>query len=157
MKTNQHRRVIAGVDIIAEAERLIRLKEFRDTFVETRTGKTGKPRRYYVLPEIVVRQSQTKDDCSGRCTPSQRRIVMTLSKDADAAEVCILLLHELCHFGCGDGKVHAHNAAYKSLLAKAAYEAYGVDACPDQSCCALDYEILGLLRERSRRVAKAMK
>ena len=104
----------AGVDCRAEARVLAML-------FPTLRARGG-------VAKLVVRRSKVRKrgESSGHAYWNARRIVVTLVGDADRAEVCALLAHEVAHLAAGY-RDH-HNATWVSLFREAVARGYGVDA-----------------------------
>lgn len=107
------RRIIAGFDVDAEADRIWNLPVFKEN------------RRSMSRPPIEIRRSARKLHSSGHSSYSGRRIVITVGRDQ--AEALGVLLHELVHPIAGPGKRGEHfhhHARFWSLNERAAREAW---------------------------------
>ncbi len=108
--------LVAGVDLRRELERLRALPVFAGGPLAARA------------PELKVRRSATHPVRLGFAVPSQWRLSVTAYPEARAGDVLETLLHELVHLHVGRGTgAHAwHGREFKSTLATAMAEAYGV-------------------------------
>ncbi len=108
--------LVAGVDLRRELERLRALPVFAGGPL---TAKA---------PELKVRRSRTHPVRLGFAVPSQWRLSVTAYPQARAGDVLETLLHELVHLHVGRGTgAHAwHGREFKSTLAIAMAQAYGI-------------------------------
>jgi hypothetical protein len=115
--------VVAGIALDEEMDRLCVLPVFAD-------GPLAKRR-----PELKVRRARSRPNRLGFAVPSQFRLSVTAYPGIRPGDVLETLLHELVHLHVGRAKeAHAwHGPTFKRTLARAMWEAYGVDIRPPRS------------------------
>lgn len=81
-------------------------------------------------PELKVRRARKRPNRLGFAVPSQFRLSVTAYPGVRAGDVLETLTHELVHLHVGRGKeAHAwHGRTFKTVLARAMAEAYGIVA-----------------------------
>jgi len=109
--------LVAGVPLDREMDRLRGLDVFA-------AGPLAQRR-----PELRVRRSRRRPNRLGFAVPTQFRLSVTAYPDIGPGDVLETLLHELTHLHVGRApEAHAwHGPTFKRTLARAMYEAYGVD------------------------------
>lgn len=107
---------VAGVDLLAEMERLRRLAVF--------AGGPLAERR----PELKVRRARRRPHRLGFAVPGEWRLSVTDYPGIRPGDALETLLHELCHLHVGRGRgAHAwHGREFKQALERAMAEAYGL-------------------------------
>jgi hypothetical protein len=112
--------VVAGIALDQEMERLRALDVFAEGPLAART------------PELKVRRAGTRPNRLGFAVPSQFRLSVTAYPGIRPGDVLETLLHELTHLHVGRAaEAHAwHGRTFKTTLARAMEEAYGIVASP---------------------------
>jgi hypothetical protein len=112
--------LVAGVALDQEMERLRALPVFADGPLVTRR------------PELKVRRAQRRPIRLGFAVPTQFRLSVTAYPGIRPGDVFETLLHELTHLHVGRAaEPHAwHGRTFKTTLARAMAEAYGIDPPP---------------------------
>ncbi|MGH2938101.1 MAG: SprT-like domain-containing protein [Solirubrobacterales bacterium] len=114
---------VAGVQLDEELERLRGLPVFAG-------GSLTKKR-----PELKVRRASTRPNRVGFAVPTEHRLQVTAYPGIRPGDVQETLLHELVHLHVGRAReAHTwHGRTFKSTLARAMEEAYGVRGVPTRS------------------------
>ena len=117
--------VVAGIALDEEMERLRCLETFA-------TGPL--PAR---APELKVRRSSSRPNRLGFAVPGEFRLSVTAYLGIRPGDVLETLLHELTHLHVGRAaEAHAwHGRTFKTTLASAMAEAYGVVTLQQSSTC----------------------
>ena len=107
---------VAGIALDRELERLRALDAFASGPLATRR------------PELKVRRARRRPNRLGFAVPSEFRLSVTAYPGIRPGDVLETLLHELTHLHVGRAReAHAwHGRTFKSTLARAMAEAYGV-------------------------------
>jgi hypothetical protein len=115
--------VVAGVALDREMERLRALAAFADGPLAVRK------------PELKVRRASKRPNRLGFAVPSEFRLSVTAYPGVRPGDVLETLLHELTHLHVGRAaEAHAwHGRTFKTTLARAMEEAYGIAAPPPSS------------------------
>lgn len=115
--------VVAGVALDGEMERLRALPVFA-------TGPLAARR-----PELKVRRARSRPNRLGFAVPTQFRLSVTAYPGIRPGDVLETLLHELTHLHVGRAaETHAwHGRTFKTTLARAMEEGYGVATRPPSS------------------------
>jgi hypothetical protein len=134
--------VVAGVALDREMERLRALAAFADGPLAVRT------------PELKVRRAGKRPNRLGFAVPSEFRLSVTAYPGVRPGDVLETLLHELTHLHVGRAaEAHAwHGRTFKTTLARAMEEAYGIAApSPSNTLHGVYAEAIerGLGRERA--------
>lgn len=108
--------VVAGVALDGEMERLRALDVFADGPLAAQA------------PELKVRRARRRPNRLGFAVPSQYRLSVTAYPGIRPGDVLETLLHELTHLHVGRAaEPHAwHGRTFKTTLARAMQEAYGI-------------------------------
>jgi hypothetical protein len=109
--------LVAGVALDREMDRLRALPVFTDGPLAERA------------PELKVRRARRRPNRVGFAVPTQFRLSVTAYPGIRPGDVLETLLHELTHLHVGRAaEAHAwHGGTFKTTLARAMYEAYGID------------------------------
>lgn len=112
--------VVAGVALDRELERLRALPVFAAGPLATRA------------PELKVRRAGKRPNRLGFAVPSEFRLSVTAYPGIRRGDVLETLLHELAHLHVGRAaEAHAwHGRTFKTTLARAMEQAYGVVVSP---------------------------
>lgn len=112
--------VVAGVALDREMDRLRTLPVFAAGPLITRA------------PELKVRRAGKRPNRLGFAVPSEYRLSVTAYPGIRPGDVLETLLHELTHLHVGRAaEAHAwHGRTFKTTLARAMAEAYGIAAPP---------------------------
>jgi hypothetical protein len=112
--------LVAGIALDEEMERLRRLKAFAAGPLAARA------------PELKVRRARDRPNRVGFAVPSEFRLSVTAYPGIRPGDVLETLLHELTHLHVGRAaEAHAwHGRTFKTTLARAMKEAYGVAVQP---------------------------
>jgi hypothetical protein len=112
--------LVAGVALDREMERLRALVAFADGPLPIRT------------PELKVRRASNRPNRLGFAVPSEYRLSVTAYPGIRPGDVLETLLHELTHLHVGRAaEAHAwHGRTFKTTLARAMEEAYGIAVPP---------------------------
>jgi hypothetical protein len=115
--------VVVGIALDREMSRLRALPVFADGPLAVRA------------PELKVRRARRRPNRLGFAVPSQFRLSVTAYPGARPGDVLETLLHELVHLHVGRAaEAHAwHGRTFKTTLARAMAEAYGIVASPPSS------------------------
>jgi predicted SprT family Zn-dependent metalloprotease len=110
--------MVVGIDLRQEMERLRQVPAFAAGPLAARE------------PELKVRRARRRPNRLGFAVPAQFRLSVTAYPGIRAGDVLETLLHELVHLHVGRAaEPHAwHGRTFKSTLARAMAEAYGVAA-----------------------------
>jgi hypothetical protein len=111
---------VAGVDLEQEMERLRTLPVFAAGPLAIRR------------PELKVRRASKRPNRLGFAVPAEFRLSVTAYPGIRPGDVLETLLHELTHLHVGRAaEAHSwHGRTFKSTLARAMEEAYGIAAPP---------------------------
>lgn len=109
--------LVAGVPLDREMDRLRLLDAFAGGAIAERR------------PDLRVRRARRQPNRLGFAVPTQFRLSVTAYPEIGPGDVRETLLHELVHLHVGRApEAHAwHGPTFKRTLARAMYEAYGVD------------------------------
>jgi hypothetical protein len=115
--------LVAGIALDLEMARLRSLSAFAEGPLPARE------------PELKVRRARRRPNRLGFAVPTQFRLSVTAYPGIRPGDVLETLLHELTHLHVGRAaESHAwHGRTFKSTLARAMQEAYGVTARPPSS------------------------
>jgi hypothetical protein len=108
--------LVAGVALDREMARLRALPAFADGPLATRE------------PELKVRRASKRPNRLGFAVPTEFRLSVTIYPGARPGDILETLLHELTHLHVGRAaEAHAwHGRTFKTTLARAIEEAYGI-------------------------------
>ena len=109
-------------------------------------------------PELRVRRARRRPNRLGFAVPTQFRLSVTAYPGIRPGDVLETLLHELTHLHVGRApEAHAwHGPTFKSTLARAMAEAYGVDGIAPRSTLhgvyaeAIEERLLAAAEQRAR-------
>jgi hypothetical protein len=112
--------LVAGIPLDREMERLRALPAFAAGPLATRA------------PELKVRRAGKRPNRLGFAVPGEFRLSVTAYPGIRPGDVLETLLHELAHLHVGRAaEAHAwHGRTFKTILARAMEEAYGVVVSP---------------------------
>ncbi len=115
--------LVAGVPLDRELERLRALPAFAAGPLAAR------------CPELKVRRARRRPNRLGFAVPAQFRLSVTAYPGIRPGDALETLLHELTHLHVGRAaEPHAwHGRTFKTTLATAMSEAYGIDVPPPRS------------------------
>ncbi len=115
--------LVAAVELDREMERLRAIEAFAGGPLATRA------------PKLKVRRARSRPNRLGFAVPSEHRLSVTAYPGIRPGDVLETLLHELTHLHVGRAaEAHAwHGRTFKTTLARAMAEAYGVIVAPPSS------------------------
>jgi hypothetical protein len=135
---------VAGVPLDREMERLRALSVFAAGPLRGRR------------PELKVRRASKRPNRLGFAVPSEFRLSVTAYPGVRPGDILETLLHELTHLHVGRAaEAHAwHGRTFKTTLARAMAEAYGIAAVPANSLHGVYAEAIELALGRERADAR---